>query len=266
MISDGVVYAVTAWGQFIDNFAKVDSSKFNEVVHSGAYIRQCIGQYQNGDYCVCTVDGTRNTFINENGMTYDELADLLISKGVKFAYALDGGGSAETVIGQRQINLIYEGTEGRAVPTVIYFGVGQALEHEDNSIYWAHNVSSFGITNNKVVLNSGYPNRISAYQKSGEYPFHLGGDTGLNEAYPVKIPTGATAVVVSVPDGLMHGVIFYKCGGETTLISDIGWKSGEITYDLSNYATSTHFTVNVKSNDNGDISTVDTNAFSVSFK
>ena len=123
MIADGVKYAVTAWGQFIENFAKADSSKYNEIVHAGKYIRQSIGQFQTGDYFVCTVDCSRGSISNEAGMTYDTLANLLISKGVKFAYSLDGGGSAETVIEKRQINPIFEGTSGRAVPTVIYFDV-----------------------------------------------------------------------------------------------------------------------------------------------
>lgn len=123
MIADGVVYAVTAWGQFIENFAKADETKYNEIVHAGTYIRQSIGQFQNGDYFVCTVDKSRNSVTNEEGMTYDTLAELLISKGVKFAYSLDGGGSCETVIGSRQINPIYEGSAGRSVPTVIYFDI-----------------------------------------------------------------------------------------------------------------------------------------------
>lgn len=124
MIADGVKYAVTAWGQFIENFAKADSTKFTEQVHAGAYVRQSIGQYQNGDYFVCTCDARKGSITeNEAGMTYDSLAELLISKGVKFAYSLDGGGSAETVIGNRQINPVFEGTAGRSVPTVIYFDV-----------------------------------------------------------------------------------------------------------------------------------------------
>ena len=41
--------------------------------------------------------------------------------GLKFAFALDGGGSTETVIGETQINTIYEGTYGRKVPTYIIF-------------------------------------------------------------------------------------------------------------------------------------------------
>lgn len=123
MIADGIKHAVTAWGQFIENFAKCDSSKYNEIVHVGNYIRQSIGQFQNGDYFVCTVDGNRGSISNEAGMDYDTLADLLISKGVKFAYSLDGGGSAETVIEKRQINPIFEGTSGRAVSTIIYFDI-----------------------------------------------------------------------------------------------------------------------------------------------
>lgn len=124
MISDGVKYAVTAWGQFIENYALASSSKFNEIVHANAYVRQSIGQFQNGDYFVCTCDAKKGSITtNEAGMTYATLAKLLISKGVKFAYSLDGGGSAETVIGNRQVNPIFEGTEGRNVPTVIYFDI-----------------------------------------------------------------------------------------------------------------------------------------------
>ena len=124
MIADGVDYAVTGWGQLIENFARCDSSKYHEIVHAGTYIRQCIGQFDNGDYFVCTVNKGRNGIaMNDAGLTYDQLASLLISKGVKFAYSLDGGGSCETVIGLRQINPVYEGSAGRAVPTVIRFDV-----------------------------------------------------------------------------------------------------------------------------------------------
>lgn len=124
MIAEGVVHAVTGWGQLIGNFAKSGTDKFNEIVHPGKYIRQVIGQYDNGDYLVCTVDASRNgKAANDAGMTYDSLAALLVAKGVKFAYSLDGGGSAETVMGARQINPVYEGTSGRSVPTVICFDV-----------------------------------------------------------------------------------------------------------------------------------------------
>ena len=121
MISDGVMYAVTGWGKVVDNFKACSDTVENEIVHKYTYIRQVIGQFQNGDYFVCTVDQSRGSVENEAGLTYSALAELLIGKGVKFAYSLDGGGSAETVIGLRQLNPIYEGTMGRPVPTVISF-------------------------------------------------------------------------------------------------------------------------------------------------
>lgn len=121
MIADGVVYAVTGWGKIVDNFKACADTVENEIVHAETYIRQVIGQFQNGDYFVCTVDKSRSHVQNEAGLTYKDLAQLLVDKGVKFAYSLDGGGSAETVIGVRQINPIYEGAAGRAVPTVITF-------------------------------------------------------------------------------------------------------------------------------------------------
>ena len=121
MIADGVKYAVTGWGKIIDDFKPCADTVNNEIVHSETYVRQVIGQFQNGDYFVCTVDKSRGHVQNEAGLTYEDLAQLLMDKGVKFAYSLDGGGSAETVIGVRQINPIYEGTAGRAVPTVITF-------------------------------------------------------------------------------------------------------------------------------------------------
>lgn len=121
MLADGVVTAVTGWGKIVEGFEPCPDTVENEIVHKGKYIRQVIGQFQNGDYFVCTVDQSRGKVENEAGLTYEQLAQLLIGKGVKFAYSLDGGGSAETVIGARQLNPIYEGTAGRAVPTVITF-------------------------------------------------------------------------------------------------------------------------------------------------
>lgn len=123
MIADGVVQAVSGWGKLVENYAITEEDIEAEIVHPGRYCRQAIGQYQNGDYCVCTSDmsGYSNGIENEAGLTYTELAQIFVDHGVKFAYSLDGGGSAETVIGERQLNAIYEGTEGRIAPTVISF-------------------------------------------------------------------------------------------------------------------------------------------------
>ena len=124
MLNDGIKYAVTAWGKLVDNFEICTDDINAEIVHKDKkYIRQSIGQFQNGDYCICSVDMTRGNVVNESGLYYEELAQIFIDKGVKFAYSLDGGGSTETVIGKRQLNPFYEGSSGRAVPTVIEFVV-----------------------------------------------------------------------------------------------------------------------------------------------
>lgn len=124
MLSDGIKYAITGWGRLVNNFVIDQQSITNEIVHGRKkYIRQSIGQFQNGDYCVCTVDMTRGPVTNEAGLYYEELAQIFIDKGVKFAYSLDGGGSAQTVLGKRQLNPLYEGSGGRRVPTVITFDI-----------------------------------------------------------------------------------------------------------------------------------------------
>lgn len=124
MIDDGVKYAITGWGKLVDNFEIAQSEIDAEIVHNTKnYSRQCIGQFENGDYCVLTAwYGYYDTnYQNEAGLTYEECAQVLVDHGVKFAYSLDGGGSAGTVIKKRQINPIYEGANGRSVPSVIYF-------------------------------------------------------------------------------------------------------------------------------------------------
>lgn len=81
--------------------------------------RQIIGQKANGDYVIVTCEG--RGFDNSQGFTVSEARSLCVSMGLDFAMAVDGGGSTETVIGDEQINTIYEGTTGRVVPTYIVF-------------------------------------------------------------------------------------------------------------------------------------------------
>ena len=92
MIADGVKYAVTGWCTLIENGA-AKYSDFNtvEIVHKNSYSRQVIGQYEDGDYFILTT-----TSADKSGMTYAAINEILLalSKKVRFAYSLDGGGSA----------------------------------------------------------------------------------------------------------------------------------------------------------------------------
>lgn len=123
MIADGVVQATTGWVKLVENYEIMHDEIATEIVHPQPYVQNVIGQFDNGDYIVCSVSnkGYGNSAPNDNGLTYTQVAQILVDKGVKFAYALDGGGSAQTVLGMRHINPIYEGSVGRSIPSVIVF-------------------------------------------------------------------------------------------------------------------------------------------------
>lgn len=81
--------------------------------------RQVIGQFGNGDYAILTCSG--RGFDNSTGWTMADVQRICKSIGLKFAYNLDGGGSTQTVIENRQVNMVYEGTSGRLRTLFIVF-------------------------------------------------------------------------------------------------------------------------------------------------
>lgn len=124
MIADGIVQACTGWVTMVEDYEIAADEIASEIVHTGKYIQNIIGQFDNGDYCVLSTSQAgyqNNPAPKDEGLTKTEAAQLLVDRGVRFAYALDGGGSAQTVLGERHINPIYEGTVGRTIPVVIVF-------------------------------------------------------------------------------------------------------------------------------------------------
>lgn len=124
MIADGIVQACTGWVTMVEDYEIAADEIASEIVHTGKYIQNIIGQFDNGDYCVLSTSKAgyqNNPAPKDEGLTKTEAAQLLVDRGVRFAYALDGGGSAQTVLGERHINPIYEGSAGRAIPVVIVF-------------------------------------------------------------------------------------------------------------------------------------------------
>lgn len=116
LVNNGVISACVGIGQnpIINNYQIPPGSYLTDTAQ-----RQVIGQFANGDYAIITSEG-RN-YDNSIGMTISQMQAVCQGLGLKFAYNLDGGGSTETVIGQKQINTIYEETYGRPVPTYIVF-------------------------------------------------------------------------------------------------------------------------------------------------
>lgn len=117
LIANGIRQAVCGFAPII-----VDYNDFDTTGVAGLDLhcqRQALGQFGNGDYAIITNEG--RDFDNSTGFDQTQLKSLCKRIGLKFAYVLDGGGSTETVIGKKQINTIYEGSTGRAVPTFIVF-------------------------------------------------------------------------------------------------------------------------------------------------
>ena len=114
LVSDGIISAVLGYPLLIDNYESTGATSQGENAQ-----RQIIGQFGNEDYAIITCEG-RN-YDHSDGWTWEEATDICQKIGLKFAYALDGGGSVETCVRKKQINTIYERTTGRIVPTYIVF-------------------------------------------------------------------------------------------------------------------------------------------------
>lgn len=120
LVSAGVVSALCGFCPIIVDYTPVDPPAVSNVSHftSNAQ-RQIIGQFSNGDYAIITCEG--RGYNNSDGWTIAEAQAVCKKIGLKFAYNLDGGGSTETVLGKKQINMVYEGTTGRKVKSFIVF-------------------------------------------------------------------------------------------------------------------------------------------------
>lgn len=120
LIANGVVSAVAGFGTIIEDYEAIPIESYAKPENwDSDSQRQVVGQFGNGDYGFLTVEG-RN-FDNSTSLTVGELEELCQKYNFKFAFNLDGGGSTETVIGKKQLNIVYEGTYGRVCPTYIVF-------------------------------------------------------------------------------------------------------------------------------------------------
>lgn len=120
LVNNGIISAICGWYPLIDNFEKITSIDYSSIgVATEKSQRQIIGQFANGDYAFITCEG-RN-YNNSIGWDISQAQEICKKHNLKFAYNLDGGGSVETVIENKQINLIYEGTTGRPVQNYIVF-------------------------------------------------------------------------------------------------------------------------------------------------
>lgn len=132
-IANGVVSAVVGFFPLVVDFGDYEyPTDIPNTFDNPGWVRaqrQIIGQYGNGDYAVITGDG--RGFNGSLGFTIEEAQALCKALGLKFAYNLDGGGSTQTVIEQRNVTEIYEGTTGRKRSLHIVFNGTTQFEIPD---------------------------------------------------------------------------------------------------------------------------------------
>jgi hypothetical protein len=122
LLSDGVVHSFAGFCPFIidgeqqlsDYYIGISANSYEQ------HPRNAIAQMENKDIVILTCDGRSET---SEGMTIEDMARILTNEGVQFAYNLDGGGSAQTVVRGSLVTrpIDSDGLEARAVPDFIYF-------------------------------------------------------------------------------------------------------------------------------------------------
>lgn len=119
MANNGIVSAVYGGFPLIYNYNNFDeldqriANFFNsDYANTNANAqKQMFCQYENGDYLILTAEG--RGWGGGGYFTYRQMQTLARQYGVKFAWSCDGGGSASTIVGTKQLNNIYENTDGR---------------------------------------------------------------------------------------------------------------------------------------------------------
>lgn len=122
-INNGAVSAVCGFFPVIENYQNYNyPTNIPNTFELPNWVnaqRQVIGQFGNGDYCIIT--GAGRGVDNSVGLTIPQEQIIGKKLGLKFAYNLDGGGSTSTVLGERQVSPVYEGTHGRLRSLFIVF-------------------------------------------------------------------------------------------------------------------------------------------------
>lgn len=121
ILKDGFNNALTAFGPLIEDFhpASEEALKVRSN-YDEKHPRQVIAQFDNLDILFLSCGGRG---FDGDGMTARDVIRILQTKGVRFAYMLDGGGSVSTVVNGELITkkIDANGTKERKRPNFLYF-------------------------------------------------------------------------------------------------------------------------------------------------
>lgn len=123
MLADGVTDSFSFGPCLVENGVRVDITGafwvgFTDAVGG----RQAVGQKQNGDIVIITVNGSSGS----TGLTGAQLQDLVINEGLYNAINLDGGGSAQSYFNGAIINASSDTGGARGVRGLMYTTVAAA--------------------------------------------------------------------------------------------------------------------------------------------
>lgn len=127
LINNGIVSALMGFIPLITDFKDVETvDNTIEVLSDHTEIAQRIAicQYDNGDYAIISAEarGFRSATGNtQETLSFKEMQQLCKKHGVKFAFALDGGGSASIILGHQHLLPLYDTPNGRQLATFIVF-------------------------------------------------------------------------------------------------------------------------------------------------
>lgn len=116
MLKQGVLHTFDFGPELLIN-GKVPSFKDQDWFTTVRAPRTAIGQRKPYEYIIITVDGRSS---ESSGMTFAELVKVFQSKGVKWAYNLDGGGSTTLYYLDNILNHPSDGEE-RPISDILYF-------------------------------------------------------------------------------------------------------------------------------------------------
>jgi hypothetical protein len=171
---------VNTWGfsiPLVQNGAKVAEEVFQEYSPSyfTPYARQVVGQVEGtNDIVILTVDKhpTRS-----EGLTLTDCADIMVARGCRVAYNLDGGGSTQTVLNGEYLNTPSDGIP-RPTSDILYFGKYERFEEYapiQKELFSA--IGSFESLSAALLKGQNTPltedNGTATYTNRGEFDFNL---------------------------------------------------------------------------------------------
>ena len=122
LLSQGVIHAFGIWSPIIEEHKKFDTNRLDhsnanyDYIINGSHPRQAIGIMDDGSYIIVTCDGR---MVDEKGLTFYELQDIMYNLGCRNAYNLDGGASTQTVMMKELLSRKI--SKSRTVGTVLTF-------------------------------------------------------------------------------------------------------------------------------------------------